>query len=95
MFSKIKKFVKYLFAERITVRVTALDIKYGQRGKAFRCPIALALKDMGYNNPAVGTDVIIPDIDTFGLPKNAQDFIKNFDKGLPVKPFTFTATKNN
>lgn len=72
------------------VEVAPIDITCGKRGSSSSCPIALALKRSFPGNPVhVGTLMITVDDDVAKLPNNAQDFVKNFDNGESVEPFTF------
>ena len=55
------------------------------------CPIALAIKNRYWipRRVVVGVrDCHIGD-NEYNLPKEATDFIRKFDKGLEVKPFSF------
>jgi hypothetical protein len=84
------------------IKVTLKDIEEGFRGSCYDCPVALAFKrevkpttQIGLN---VGTERIlhreVHEWDTYTLPKKAQTFIKRFDGGKPVKPFTFEIEKD-
>ena len=83
---------------RVTVEVTAEDIAKGLRRNACGCPVALAAQracpvfegklrvirigmTFGIGTRGIN-DVILPD--------DAADFVRSFDDGRPVKPFTFT-----
>lgn len=79
---------------KITVNVTAKDIKAGEIGHCKKCPIALALQRVfprfdiqvgsrwaEIDNGETGFNPTLPDI--------ARDFIDAFDGGEPAKPFAF------
>lgn len=79
----------------MTINVTQEHISKGKR-YAWECPIALALKDAicRWCGPNVGTNYIgfydkseIRHI--VETPVAAQEFIRKFDNGKPVKPFSF------
>ncbi len=73
------------------VTVTAEDIKKGCQAHRNRCPIALALKRLGMKGVKVGTfQVELDGSDVYPLPVEAQRFIRKFDYGAKVNPFTFT-----
>ena len=76
------------------VNVTAKHIRKGKRSQPCHCPIALALKEQLHKEVEVGP------YDMFFLyrkkiageaktPDSAYYFIRAFDKGHKVKPFTF------
>jgi hypothetical protein len=84
------------------IKVTLKDIEEGFRGSCYDCPVALAFKrevkpttQIGLN---VGTERIlhreVHEWDTYTLPKKAQTFIKRFDNGKRVEPFTFEIKKD-
>ena len=84
---------------KITVKVTADDIKRGVRCVSHQCAVARAIKrvrPVGYKRAKVS--VISMGISLFGvnpsmhaeIPKRAQRFIHRFDTGKKVKPFKFT-----
>ena len=76
--------------------VTETDIKTGIKNNCDYCPIANSIKG---TIPAIDVRVTASDViifqynrkanETIKLPQNAIDFIKSFNKGEPVKPFTF------
>jgi hypothetical protein len=83
-----------------TIRVTAEHIRLGKPEQCTSCPIALAILDAfpGITGVAVnpgwatayrGDDD--PVLDAF-LPKEASQFIDDFDDLLPVTPFEFQVT---
>jgi hypothetical protein len=77
----------------ITVRVTKTGIKRGLRKDGSSCPIARALHRCGMKSVSVCHRRI-----EYGwslqhevrAPAKARRFIRRFDAGKPVKPFTFT-----
>ncbi|ANA87336.1 hypothetical protein PBI_KAMPE_104 [Gordonia phage Kampe] len=81
------------------VTVTQEHIDKGKRWEICNCPIALALKEKGFNNVEVSTFEISASkhndlmINHYRVPSVAKRFIKSFDDGHPVEPFTFEARK--
>ena len=86
------------------IEVTQEDIVSSTRCKEsiYYCPIALAVKRKMNINFNCGVKVYEDEISIisigqpysyYKLPKKAKEFIKCFDKGLKVKPFTFEARK--
>ncbi len=75
------------------ITVTADHIAKGERGCICKCPIALAMKSLGYKNPWVECNKIYWDVGWNSykkeMPPSAKEFIKAFDIGLPVEPFEF------
>lgn len=71
--------------------VTAGDIALARRHDQFACPMALALRRVGYQ-ARVGSGYWLG-AETWAcwveLPLTAQRFITRFDLGLPVKPARF------
>ena len=76
------------------IEVKQKHIDNGQKFRSVRCPVALAAKE------TVGPEVQLifgPDYFVvaghprarYDLPLEVQDFIRAFDDGLPVQPFTF------
>lgn len=59
------------------------------------CPIALALRTAGAKDPRVGHDSWwTPETRIYtDLPSGAQQFIRDFDRHRPVRPFTFRTRK--
>lgn len=79
----------------LTIHVTQEDIDRGIRRNCGECPIALAIKRAG----AVSVDaehgvISLGDAEhnrfRFHTPSDASKFMADFDKCLPVTPFTFT-----
>ena len=84
------------------IKVTQKDIEEGYRGSCYDCPIAHAVKREVKPTSHTGLNIGATRIlhrngcswDTYTLPKKAQTFIKRFDGGKPVKPFTFEIEKD-
>lgn len=79
---------------KITIDVTAEDIRCGQRQTSGSCPIALALIRSGLRNPHVyhNADAYIgaPALrEWLLLPAEAASFIYRFDDEESVEPFSF------
>lgn len=80
---------------KITVNVTANDIKHGKPTEPCLCPVARALRRKGDKNGPVGVGFYYADFRKdgffrqFELPSHVRQFIRNFDRNLPVKPFKF------
>jgi hypothetical protein len=72
------------------IRVTPQDIREGERKDCHYCPIARAM-NRAFRNKNI--QVVGPGVWIKGkllrLPDPAMDFILRFDKGWPVKPFSF------
>lgn len=85
------------------VTVTQEHIDQGIIKSAHQCPIAQALKAKNKRSVIVGPDQfsflghnpLEPwlQVDHYTLPKIAQKFIRQFDSGILVQPFEFTARK--
>ena len=80
--------------QQIKVVVTKDDIDNGVRGMHTKCPVSLALKRLGFENPVVGRDrFTYAKEDTFkicNLPQVAKDFIRSYDNtGWTVEPVEF------
>ena len=81
------------------VDVTQDDIDHGCEQVPNRCPIALALKRMGYKNVSVvshavrwATKYLDPGSPVYAvrkLPDEAAKFVQDFDLDREVKPFSF------
>lgn len=73
------------------IEVKAKHIKNGECGDPVGCPIALALRDIGFEFDSVLGDTIrvFDNCKTIYLPKKAQKFIAKFDAQKEVKPFKF------
>ena len=72
------------------VLVRRKHIREGNPNDAKRCPIALALREMGFSDPAVNhQDIEFSRQLKAELPGVAQKFIMKFDNFEKVKPFSF------
>jgi len=84
----------------VKINVTKYQIENGTRVSPYNCPIARAIrrnimiKGDRYKDVSVGADNVdifsLPKTVNVKLPKEAKEFIRRFDSGLPVKPFSFT-----
>ena len=80
------------------IEVTLEDINKGKRDNCRKCPVALAVQRV--MPPGYKADIdqdYISYLDKAGIyhilcnaPAKVTTFIKRFDAGKPVKPFTFT-----
>lgn len=80
----------------MVIAVTQNDIKHGERFMCRTCPIALAIGRATSRMVWVERNHVAVDGSTIGeaivfaeLPMLAQNFIKAFDKGRQVRPFSF------
>ncbi len=82
----------------VVVRVEQAHIDNGEKNDCKICPIALALvailKDEWRVNVEADTVVLLQSVEPhafveLSLPELAVEFIEEFDRGLPVVPFTF------
>jgi hypothetical protein len=72
------------------VRVTKKDICRGVMGSCTRCPVVLALnRATGVEWHVIGSTASKAGGSQLCLPHKARQFIRNFDSGRPVKPFSF------
>ena len=75
------------------ISVKAKHIKMGNRGDSGSCPVALALKELGFNKAEVGDkafDIFVTGFGhTFKAPRSVTRFVRNFDQHKKVKPFNF------
>lgn len=89
----------------IKIEVTQEDIDRGKQGSRCWCPIARAIKRTLYWMPG---DTMIPDgrvevsiaqvaieDGRADLPFEASNFIVAFDRGEPVKPFSFELVESS
>lgn len=75
----------------LKIKVSRVHIKKGKKGSTKSCPIARAIRSLGYKNIAVSScDIQIND-HVYDIPDKVSDFIEQFDDGKEVKPFEFTA----
>ena len=84
----------------LVIEVTAEDIRRGVREDACWCPVARAIARLldvrlGDDEVIVGRELILirplGSLTDYELPAEAARFIRAFDHGEPVEPFTFTA----
>jgi hypothetical protein len=77
----------------ITIKVTKGDIERGIPMNCSRCPIALAANRAGLVDASVSYRVLWTGKDGYSkrsaIPRSALRFMAAFDKGRPVKPFSF------
>lgn len=80
--------------DKIVVNVTDEHINDGTKKCGTHCPIALAVAP--FKQPFVAGSWMGVYLNGqrafYDLPDEAQKFIRSFDKGEPVAPFTFEAT---
>ena len=75
------------------VEVTQYHIDMGEKAQPASCPVALALKSMGFQNTAVNFHAWVRENGEHYqliLPTDAHKFIEDFDEGGDVKPLSFT-----
>ena len=77
-----------------TIRVLRRHIKAGKLGESERCPIALAAKNAGFKGGRVsdvydGDHWYLDKDKKIIIPTKAKNFAERFDRGKPVKPFSF------
>ena len=74
----------------ITVQVTKQDIKNGMPKEGDKCPIAKAVRRCTGTHRAVFVDESSIEIGAveYSLPASAKAFVRAFDKGKPVSPFS-------
>lgn len=82
------------------IKVTQAHIDNGQKRSTNDCPISLALRAKFYPNKLEGwhvsTHVVCKEpYEQIVLPKNVQDFIRDFDGNYKVAPFTFEIDLGN
>ena len=79
----------------IKVRVTRAMIRAGEPYRPVACPVALAVcKATGSSHANVGLSIAwgwmgCKWTHVSERPASVRDFVKRFDAGKPVKPFTF------
>lgn len=76
---------------RVTVNVTQADIDNGVDGDCRLCPVARALSRAGVRGWNVFYHGLVSELtgETIALPRSAMEFIRRFDSGGDVKPFSF------
>lgn len=80
-----------MWAVRIRIDVTADDIAKGKPKDWCRCPVSLALRRV---LPQSSARVPADGLEVFGRqmerrPPGVARFVRDFDKGRPVAPFSF------
>jgi len=82
---------------KIILPVTEKHIKKGRPRSAAGCPIALAIKDMGFSHVSVNPDTahIFNNLVMKGyrISNPGKRFIQRFDAEKPVKPLTVVLTR--
>jgi hypothetical protein len=73
-----------------TITVTAQDIRSGQPKNSRGCPVALAMKRSTQAEVFCGVTVASVNGGSVSLPLSATTFIRAFDHGDEVQPFSFT-----
>ena len=79
----------------VRIDVTQADIDHGRKRDDSKCPIALALTRMGYEDVSVGSYIVWTKNDILRhilrrpTPPDASKFIHDFDNDRKVKPFSF------
>lgn len=79
--------------KKLTINVTAEDIRLGKKDQPASCAIARAAKRLGLKKVNVDNTL---DFSKDGrewfavLPSKAKEFINRFDDGAKVKPFSFS-----
>lgn len=75
------------------IKVTEDHIKKGKPANTYCCPVALALKENGYEDATVGESKAYAVKDgntvTLKLSDSASSFIRKFDMNEQVEPFEF------
>lgn len=81
------------------IKVTQEHIEKGEGCSAYRCPVALAVMDVCPGGVFIGLRVCYWSNNNRSdenrrafLPPKARAFIREFDAGKPVQPFTFELT---
>ena len=75
----------------IEIKVTQEDINKGRAGNSWECPIARAgLRS--YGNVVIGIGSAIINTVNYLTDRNTTDFVRDFDAGCPVFPFTAKLT---
>lgn len=81
----------------IKINVLKRDIEKGEEKDCEYCPVALAVKRATHHRVGVAGDVVeiyrgVYSTSYYSLPAKAINFIKRFDGGKSVKPFSFKMT---
>lgn len=86
-------FSAHNFTMKITV--TKEDIKKGKPEQGESCPIARAIRRQTRKKVHVGYICLEINHCEYTFPQEAQQFVKDFDAGKPVGPFSFETKKIN
>lgn len=74
------------------IRVTKKHIKQGVISDPYSCPVALAIRDKGFECVVTEHTIRTNNIwayKRYNCPRSVSRFVKAFDKGRKVKPFSF------
>ena len=71
------------------IHVTEDHIRCGTRLQGDCCPVARAITEAGLKNVHVTYSGIWIDGDEKPIPPSVSEFVRLFDKGIPVEPFEF------
>jgi len=74
------------------ITVTQEHIDTGWRGRAYQCPVALAIHEetgISFSVGCITAAIYSRRESKITLPQSAQDFIRDFDCQFPVGPFSF------
>lgn len=72
------------------IKVTQKHIKKGKVASCGECPVALAIKErLQSNDVAVFISSVNINVLPYILTQKAARFVKDFDKGKRVRPFSF------
>ena len=74
------------------VQVTQRHIQRGQPSNPERCPVALALREMGYSRVSAGDTIYLSKGDQtfrYYTPKIVEEWMDTFDQNMLVEPFAF------
>jgi hypothetical protein len=77
---------------KLSVNVTAHDIKTGSVGNGYNCPVQKGIRRATYYKKfvSVGSDTaVIGNVCGIELPQKAKTLINRFDQKLSVKPISF------
>lgn len=85
---------------KLKVKVTATDIAKGTPESVHYCPVARALRRMGFVRIAIVGDATFArrrdgNLSTWNIGVKGRRFTSNFDKGLRVWPQTLRLTKRS
>lgn len=80
------------------IRITTSDIKHGKRGRCYCCPVKRGLDrafpETKHTGNMAGIEFLYVGNTALPAPKKVRDWIRDFDKGFTVKPFSFTLNLN-